>query len=143
MKDKALRYGLFWSSTVFLLFIPILIIAIEYDLFLLETYNLFKLTLVGAILIVIVIFFFRRHFDKWVDSLPASMGKSVIGFTRTILPFIVLWYFAYYAAYHTEIILRVVTFIFLSAFIGALLKEGHIAYLEKVVETQRFKRYGK
>lgn len=142
MSPKLLRYGLFWLSTLFLLVIPIIIVGMTFDMFHREGWGLYQFTFTGMIILILSMLYFKKHFEKWVESLPFSMGRGTLGFLMTIAPYFVLYLVVRYARVQAELMQTLMFRIIVFAVIGAIIREAHLYFKEVETETKRFEKWG-
>ena len=72
--------------------IPIVFIGIKYKLF--TQFNGIKLTMIGIILLLLVVFRFRAKLLTWVNSWEYSIWKYIILGINKIFVFILIWVIA-------------------------------------------------
>ena len=78
--------------------LPIVFIGVKYELF--EEFTGIKLTLIGAILALLVLFRFRAKLLAWVNSWEYSVMKYIILGLNKIFIFILIWVVAMLAEAH-------------------------------------------
>ena len=77
---------------------PILIIGMKYKLF--TNFNGIKITLIGAILLLLVLFRFRSKLLSWINSWEYSTFKYILLGLNKIFIFILVWVVAMLAEAH-------------------------------------------
>lgn len=75
--------------------IPVVFIGIKYKLF--TQFNGIKLTMIGIILLLLVIFRFRAKLLAWVNSWEYSIWKHIILGINKIFVFLLIWVIAMFA----------------------------------------------
>lgn len=78
--------------------LPIVIIGLKYDLF--SQFTGVKLTLMGAIVALLVLFRFRAKILSWVNSWEYSVMKYIILGINKIFIFLLIWFIAMLAEAH-------------------------------------------
>lgn len=78
--------------------LPIVIIGLKYNLF--SQFTGVKLTLMGAIVAILVLFRFRAKILSWVSSWEYSVMKYIILGINKIFIFLLIWFIAMLAEAH-------------------------------------------
>ena len=99
--DEAKKYRLILRILFCLVdfVLPIIFIGIKYKLF--TQFNGFKLTFIGLILLLLVVFRFRAKLLAWVNTWEYSIMKHIILGINKIFIFILLWVIAMLAEAQT------------------------------------------
>lgn len=135
-KKRLLQYSLFWLYTLLSLFVPILLIVEKYDLFV--EFNGIKATFVGIFVILLTLFYFRKHISAFIDGMPVSTLKSILVATREMLP-LMLFFGAFYGAKfliakEKNDILFIIEWTFIFNMLGYVVRIIHLRYRDKVAE---------
>ena len=78
--------------------LPIVIIGLKYNLF--SKFTGIKLTLIGAIILLLVLFRFRAKLLAWVNNWEYSIMKYIILGINKIFIFLLVWFVAMLAEAH-------------------------------------------
>lgn len=135
-KKRLLQYSLFWLYTIFSIGIPILLIVEKYKLF--KEFNGMKLTVVCIFVILLLLFYFRKHISQFIDNMPVSTVKSIFVATREMIPLIV-FFGAFYGAKllitkEANDILFIVEWTFIFNILAYIIRIIHLRYRDKVKE---------
>lgn len=136
VKKRLIQYSLFWLYTAFSLLLPCIL--------LLETYGVYKdpsakkFTFCFIFVVFLLIFYFRKHVSKLIDSLTPCMLKSILIATREMIPLILLFGAFYGCCYLIETqalkALFVVKWTCIFNCIGYGIRIAHLRYSDKVKE---------
>lgn len=135
-KKRLLQFSLFWLYTVFALVLPCIV--------LLDTYGMFKepspkkITFCLIFVIMLILFYFRKHISKFIDGLTPCLLKSVLVATRELMPLIIVFVAfggcAYLIEQEAERALFVVKWSAIFNAIGYVIRVVHLWYCDKVKE---------
>ena len=75
--------------------IPIIFIGIKYKLF--TQFNGLKLTMIGLILLLLILFRFRNKLLEWINTWEYSIWKHILLGINKIFVFILIWVVAMFA----------------------------------------------
>lgn len=139
---KLWRYITFWIEAFFLAILPVYLTGNEYKLFKAEYYSWWKWTTVGFLLFLLLIIYFRKQLSRWLDSLPMSVGKGVIDFFFTVMPYAILFGMVEVAKVQIDVISVLTLWILMSAVAGALVRQVHLFFREYHIETTKQRKYG-
>lgn len=95
--DQAKKYRLIFRILFCLVdfVIPIIFIGIKYKLF--TQFNGLKLTMIGLILLLLILFRFRNKLLEWINTWEYSIWKHILLGINKIFVFILIWVVAMFA----------------------------------------------
>lgn len=135
-KKRLIQFSLFWLYTLFAIGLPCVLIIDKYSLFKEVTGT--KITVTFIFVSLLLLFYFRKHISKFIDSMPVSTLKSIFIATREMIPFL-LFFGAFYGAKflitkELNDILFIIEWTCIFNIIGYIIRIIHLRYRDKVIE---------
>ena len=130
-KQKIQRYMLFWFYTLFSLVIPCILIIERFGLF--KEVGAEQLTFGGILIIIICLFYFRKHIAQAIDNMPPCTVKYVCVGIKELSPLIIM----YVAFLFIKLSMENITFIMLWSCISNAVALIFRTFHLKLVEEQK------
>lgn len=131
MKSKATRFLLFWCYTFFALVIPCILIIERFGLF--KNPGAVNFAFGGILVLIITLFYFRRHLSKAIDNMQSCTFKYVCVGIRELSPLLIM----YVAFLLIKLSMDNITFIMLWSCISNAIALVFRTYHLKLVEEQK------
>lgn len=135
-KKRLLQYALFWLYTLFALVLPCAMLIEKYGI--VTEPSAKKITFCGFFIIILALFYFRKHLGKLIDSMTPCWFKSVLMATREVMPLIII-FVAFYGCYYLlenqiESMLYIIKWTCIFNVIAYFIRIVHLRYADRVKE---------
>ena len=131
MKAKLGRFTLFWLYTIFALVIPCILIVERFGLF--KNPTAVNFAFGGILVIIISLFYFRKHLSQAIDNMPSCTFKYICVGGRELSPLIIM----YVAFLLIKLSMDNITFVMLWSCISNAFALIFRTYHLKLVEEQK------
>lgn len=142
VKQLRLYSLLHWLSYAFFsLIVPIILISAKYDLF--ARTGLYKATAMGIISVIIILFFLREQFKKFIEHMEDTKFKFAVKGAIRVFPLLLLLIAIQFAQVQFEKFFFIVTWSFVSNIISIVFEVYHEAFayeLDLIKEAKKQKR---
>lgn len=138
--SKRIMY--FWSMTIFILFLPVFLIADNYDLYRWQTYqDGWKLTIAGMMVSSVIIIYFRKKVLLIIPKWKFGVVRSMFDIVFTGAPVYLIWAILYNIHDDINDLVALMPIFVGSYSLGLVFKQFYDKWAQEVVELRRFKKY--